>query len=168
MAVSGATRERTDERAETLGVEAERVRLAIGGMTCASCAARVERKLNKLEGVTASVNFATEEAAVSFDPAQVAVAGLIEAVEATGYSAGLPHAYDADDDDDPTRPLRLRLGVAIALSVPLLVLAMIPPARFAGWEWVSFVLSAPVILWAGFGFHRAALKNAWSAIRVSA
>jgi Cu+-exporting ATPase len=158
MAVSAATREKTDERIEALVADAERVRLEIGGMTCASCAARVERKLNKLDGVTASVNFATEEAAVSFDPARVAVADLIEAVEATGYTAALPHAHD--EDDDPTRPLRLRLAVAVVLSVPLVVLAMIPPAQFAGWEWVAFALSAPVILWAGLGFHRATLKNA--------
>jgi len=158
MAVSAATREKTDERTGKLVADAERVRLEIGGMTCASCAARVERKLNKLEGVTASVNFATEEAAVSFDPARVAVDELIEAVEATGYTAALPHAHD--EDDDPTRPLLLRLAVAAVLSVPLVVLAMVPPARFAGWEWLAFALSAPVILWAGLGFHRAALKNA--------
>ena len=156
MAVSEATREQADAKVDRPATE--RVRLEIGGMTCASCAARVERKLNKLDGVTASVNFATEEAAVSFDPALVAVSGLIEAVEATGYSAELPHAHHGDVD--PTRPLRLRLGVAVALSLPLLVWAMIPPTQFAGWEWVSLALSAPVILWAGFGFHRAALKNA--------
>jgi Cu+-exporting ATPase len=154
MAVAAATRETTD----ALVADAERVRLEIGGMTCASCAARVERKLNKLDGVTASVNFATEEAAVAFDPARVAVADLIEAVEATGYTAGLPHAHD--DDDDATRPLRLRLAVAVVLSVPLVVLGMVPPARFTGWEWLAFALSSPVILWAGLGFHRAALKNA--------
>ena len=158
MAVSATTREETDERARALVADAERVRLEIGGMTCASCAARIERKLNKLDGVTASVNFATEKAAVSFDPARVAVDQLIEAVEATGYSAALPHARD--EDDDPTRSLRLRLSVAVVLSVPLVVLAMVPPAQFAGWEWLAFALSAPVILWAGLAFHRAALKNA--------
>ena len=158
MAVSAATPEKRDERMGPLAADAERLRLEIGGMTCASCAARVERKLNKLDGVTASVNFATEEAAVSFDPARFAVGELIAAVEATGYTAALPHARDVDDD--PTRPLRLRLSVAVALSVPLVVLAMVPPAQFAGWEWLAFALSAPVILWAGLGFHRAALKNA--------
>jgi P-type Cu+ transporter len=158
MAVSAATREKTDERTGELVADAERVRLEIGGMTCASCAARVERKLNKLDGVTASVNFATEKAAVSFDPARVAVADLIEAVEATGYTAALPLARD--EDVDATRPLRIRLTVAVVLSVPLVVLAMVPPARFGGWEWLAFALSAPVILWAGLGFHRAALKNA--------
>jgi P-type Cu+ transporter len=127
-------------------------------MTCASCAARVERKLNKLDGVTASVNFATEKASVLFDPARVAVADLIETVEATGYTAALPHARD--EEDDATRPLRLRLAVAVVLSVPLVVLSMVTPVRFRGWEWLAFALSAPVILWAGLGFHRAALKNA--------
>jgi Cu+-exporting ATPase len=158
MAVSAATRNPTDERMDAVIADAERVRLEIGGMTCASCAARIERKLNKLDGVAASVNLATDEAAVSFDPARVAVADLIEAIEAVGYTAALPHAHD--EDDDPARPLRLRLVVAAVLSVPLVVLAMVPPVRFAGWEWLAFALSAPVILWAGLRFHRAALKNA--------
>jgi Cu+-exporting ATPase len=136
----------------------ERVRLEIGGMTCASCAARIERKLNKLDGVEATVNYATEEAAVAFDPRRFEVADLIETVEATGYTAALPAADAAGDD--PTRLLRNRLIVAIALSIPLVVFAMVPPARFGGWEWLAFALSAPVILWSGFGFHRAAVKNA--------
>ena len=158
MAVSAPSEVSPDGRPAALLEEAERVRLEIGGMTCASCAARVERKLNRLDGVTASVNYATEEAAVSFDPALVDLAGLIEAVEATGYTAALPHAHEGDDD--PTRPLRRRLTVAVVLSVPLVVLAMVPPTRFGGWEWAAFALSAPVILWAGLGFHRAALTNA--------
>ncbi len=136
----------------------ERVRLEIGGMTCASCAARIERKLNKLEGVEASVNFATEEAAVAFDPGSLTVADLIRTVEDTGYTAAPPRAKA--DGDDPTRALRTRLLVAIVLSIPLVVLAMVPPARFGGWEWVALVLSAPVVFWSGLGFHRAALKNA--------
>jgi len=140
----------------------ERVRLEIGGMTCASCAARIERKLNKLDGVAASVNFATEEAAVTFDHHRLTVADLIKTVEATGYTAALPEPDEADDD--PTRPLRTRLLVAIALGVPLVVLAMIPPARFGGWEWLALVLSAPVVFWSGLGFHRAALKNARHAV----
>ena len=158
MAVSAATRETTDERMDAVIADAERVRLEIGGMTCASCAVRVERRLNKLDGVTASVNLATDEAAVSFDPTRVAVADLIEAIEGVGYTAALPQARD--EDDDPTRPLRLRLAVAVVLSVPLVVLAMVPPAQFAGWAWLAFALSALVILWAGLGFHRAAVKNA--------
>ena len=136
----------------------ERVRLEIGGMTCASCAARIERKLNKLDGVEASVNFATEEAAVAFDAARLSVADLIKTVEQTGYTAELPRANA--DEDDPTRPLRRRLLVAIALGVPLMVLAMVPPTRFDGWEWLALVLSAPVVFWSGLGFHRAALKSA--------
>ena len=139
-----------------------RLRLEIGGMTCASCAARIERKLNKLDGVEASVNYATEAAAVVYDPARLTVADLIKTVEDTGYTAALPRA--GARDDDPTRPLRQRLAVAIALSVPLVVVAMIPPARFAGWEWFAFALSAPVVFWSGFAFHRAALKNARHAV----
>jgi Cu+-exporting ATPase len=135
-----------------------KVRLEIGGMTCAACAARIERKLNKLDGVAATVNFATEEAAVSFDRSCLAVADLIKTVEATGYSAALPQADPPGED--PTRPLRARLVVAIVLSIPLVVLVAVPPARFGAWEWLALALSAPVIFWSGFGFHRAALKNA--------
>ena len=141
---------------------AERVRLEIGGMTCASCAARIERKLNKLDGVEATVNFATEEAAIAFDPRQRAVADLIETVEATGYSAALPRPDTVGDD--AARLLQTRLLVAVALSVPLLVLVLAPPAHFGGWEWLAFALSAPVVFWSGFGFHRAALKNARHAV----
>ena len=141
---------------------AERVRLEIGGMTCASCATRIERKLNKLNGVQAAVNYATEEVAVDFDPARVAVGDLIKTVEATGYTAALPeaHAHHAD----PAARLRTRLVVAVGLSVPLMVLAMVPPARFSGWEWLALVLSAPVVFWSGLDFHRAALKNARYAV----
>jgi Cu+-exporting ATPase len=136
----------------------ERVRFELGGMTCASCAARIERKLNKLEGVAASVNFATEEAAVVFDPARLTVDDLIRTVAATGYTAALPQPEAADED--PTRPLRARLLVAIALSLPLVVLVAAPPARFGGWERLALALSALVIFWSGVGVHRAALKNA--------
>ena len=146
------------ESEQTAAPTEERVRLEIGGMTCASCAARIERKLNKLDGVEATVNYATEEAAVAFDPTRFELADLIKTVEATGYTAALP--ADGPADDDPTRPLRNRLIVATALSIPLVVFAMAPPARFAGWEWLAFALSAPVIFWSGLGFHRAALKNA--------
>ncbi|HEY3541614.1 MAG TPA: heavy metal translocating P-type ATPase [Gaiellaceae bacterium] len=156
-----AVREQRAPAAAADGSE-EHVRLELGGMTCASCAARIERKLNKLDGVHASVNFATEEAAVAFDPGRVAVADLIKTVEATGYTAALPQPEAFDDD--PTRTLRMRLVVAIALSVPLVVLAMIPPARFGGWEWLALVLSAPVVFWSGLAFHRAALKNAGHAV----
>jgi Cu+-exporting ATPase len=135
-----------------------RVELALEGMTCASCATRIERKLNKLEGVEASVNYATEHAAVRYDPGRVAVSDLIGAVEAAGYHAKL--AAEADEDLDRARALRTRLLTAVALTVPPTALAMIPPLQFSGWEWLAFALATPVVLWAGFGFHRAAALNA--------
>ena len=140
----------------------ERVRLEIGGMTCASCAARIERKLNKLDGVEATVNYATEEAAVSFDPDRLDVDALIAAVEATGYTAAPPRAAldAAEAGESEARTLRRRLALAALLSAPLVVLAMVPPARFDGWEWLALVLSAPVVLWSGWPFHRAAALNA--------
>jgi P-type Cu+ transporter len=149
----------TEERARELVEQAEQVRLQIGGMTCASCASRVERRLNKLEGVAASVNFVTEEAAVTFDAGRVGLDELIRAVEASGYSAALP-AADSGGNDSAARTLRLRLAVAIVLSVPLALLSMLPPLRFAGWEWVAFALATPVVLWSGYGFHQAALRSA--------
>jgi Cu+-exporting ATPase len=136
----------------------ERLRLEIAGMTCASCAARIEKKLNRLDGVEASVNYATEEAAVAFDPAHVAVDELIRTVEAAGYQAALPD--EATTGEDTVRPLRLRLLVAALLTAPLVALAMIPPLQFGGWEWLALVLATPVVLWSGFRFHRAAALNA--------
>ncbi len=133
------------------------VDLSIGGMTCASCAARIEKKLNKLDGVIATVNFASEHAAVAFDPAQISVAELIGAVEAAGYEASLP---EAATDDDPAGPYRHRLVLAVALTVPLMIFAWIPGGRPPGWEWVSLVLATPVVFWAGWPFHRAAAVNA--------
>jgi Cu+-exporting ATPase len=140
----------------------ERVRLEIEGMTCASCATRIERKLNRLEGVEATVNYATEEAAVAFDPARLDVARLIEAVEAVGYGAALPSsgAAQADSAERAARWPRRRLVVAAVLSAPLAILAMVPPLQFAGWEWVALALAAPVVLWSGWPFHRAAALNA--------
>jgi Cu+-exporting ATPase len=135
----------------------ERVRLDLEGMTCASCASRIERKLNKLDGVEATVNYATDEAAVTFDPSEVAVADLLAAVEAAGYHAAL-HGERAESDQ--VAPLRRRLVVAVALTVPLALLAMVAPLQFDGWEWVAFALSSPVVLWAGWPFHRAAFANA--------
>jgi len=136
-----------------------RVDLALEGMTCAACATRIERRLNKLEGVDASVNLATEQAAVRYNAARVAVDDLLGAVEAAGYHARLAEDVTAADDDR-SKPLRSRLLVSAALTIPLAALAMIPPLRFEGWEWLAFALATPVVLWAGYGFHRAALLNA--------
>ena len=136
----------------------DRVELALEGMTCASCATRIERKLNKLDGVTATVNFATEQAAVSFDAGRVSVHDLVAAVEAAGY--GAHPAHEALADGDPARAYLQRLVVAVVLAAPLTVLAMVPPARFSGWEWLALALSTPVVFWSGWPFHRAAAVNA--------
>ncbi|RSM38801.1 cadmium-translocating P-type ATPase [Amycolatopsis balhimycina DSM 5908] len=133
---------------------AARVELAIGGMTCASCAARVERKLNKVDGVTATVNYATEKAQVSY-PGGLSVDDLKAVVEAAGYSARLPEPEAPDD----TRELRKRLLVSAALTVPLVVVAMVPAWQFAAWPWVSLALAAPVVTWGAWPFHRAAAVN---------
>ncbi|MDF2754107.1 MAG: heavy metal translocating P-type ATPase [Gaiellaceae bacterium] len=144
----------------------ERVTLALEGMTCASCASRIERKLNKLEGVEATVNYATEQATVRFDPARVALEDLIGSVEAIGYGAALPRPVaGADRAEDAVRSLRRRLIVATMLSAPLTLLALVSPLQFAGWEWIAVALATPVVLWAGWPFHRAAALNArhWNA-----
>jgi Cu+-exporting ATPase len=138
--------------------ERDRVDLALEGMTCASCAARIEKRLNKLDGVDASVNFASEHATVAYDPDRVSIDQLIGAVEAVGYHASLPQ--EVLSGDDPARPWRRRLVVAVVLSVPLALLAMVPALQFAGWEWVSLGLATPVVFWCGWPFHRAAALNA--------
>ncbi len=143
--------------AEQPKTDAERATLALEGMTCASCAARIERSLNKLDGVEATVNYATETATITYDPALVAPDSLVGAVEKVGYHAS-PAAERADDHDHDGRPLQLL--VALLLSVPLMLLAMVPPLRFTGWEWVSLVLATPAVFWSGLQFHRAALLNA--------
>jgi Cu+-exporting ATPase len=138
------------------------VELAIGGMTCASCAARVEKKLNKLDGVAASVNYATEKASVTFPPA-LDTSDLISVVERTGYSAALvkPRAEGVGDgEDDRTAGTRRRLVVSLVLAVPVVAIGMIPGLRFPGSEWVSLALATPVALWGAWPFHRAALVNA--------
>jgi P-type Cu+ transporter len=142
----------------------DRIRLELEGMTCASCAARIEKKLNKLDGVEASVNYATEEASVAFDPAHVELEQLIRTIEAIGYGAALPRAAadvtHAGEPDDALRVIRRRLVGAAVLTVPLALLQLVPPLQFSGWEWVALALATPVVLWAGWPFHRAAALNA--------
>jgi Cu+-exporting ATPase len=139
----------------------ERVELPITGMTCASCANRIERRLNKLEGVTASVNYATEKARVEFDPGAVAPRQLVAAVESAGYQATLPSEEAAGEpaEVDETAPLRRRLVLAALLSVPALLLAMIPALQFDNFQWLSLNLVTPVVLWAAWPFHTAAWAN---------
>ncbi len=140
------------------------LQLDIGGMTCASCAARIEKKLNRMEGVTASVNYATEKAKVTFDN-NVTPADLIATIEATGYSAVLPKPAAAPTDagltptDDPTRSLRERLIGSAVLAVPVIALAMIPSLQFDAWQWLSLTLAAPVVTWGAWPFHKAAWTN---------
>ncbi|MGZ8706089.1 MAG: heavy metal translocating P-type ATPase [Gaiellaceae bacterium] len=139
--------------------QTKEVRLDLEGMTCASCAARIEKKLNKLDGVEATVNFATEQATVHCDPA-VPVDALLGAVDSAGYTAHPSTAAHGHDHDEPARVLWRRLVVAIVLTVPIVLLAMVPPLRFSGWEWIALILSTPVVFWCGIGFHRVALKSA--------
>jgi Cu+-exporting ATPase len=141
----------------------ERVELNITGMTCASCANRIERKLNKLDGVTATVNYATEKARVEYDPGAVAPEQLVEAVQAAGYRAALPATEPAAGpeatEQDETAPLRRRLILAALLSVPALLLAMVPALQFDNFQWLSLNLVTPVVLWAAWPFHKAAWAN---------
>ncbi|MGW5617126.1 heavy metal translocating P-type ATPase [Streptomyces sp. NPDC003877] len=149
------------------------VELAIGGMTCASCAARIEKKLNRMEGVSATVNYATEKAKVTFRP-DLDVADLIATVEATGYTARQPEpdptpgaAGDGQGggpaqggEGDELRPLRQRLITAVVLAVPVIAMAMVPAWQFEYWQWLSLTLAAPVVTYAAWPFHRAAFTNA--------
>src|SRR5262249_12975658 len=120
------------------------------------------RRLNKLDGVTASVNYATETASVAYDPA-VAVGQLVAAVEAAGYAAVLPSsepdAEAASAEDDPAAGLRRRLALSALLAVPVLALSMIPALQFDNWQWLSLELATPVVLWGAWPFHRAAWQN---------
>ncbi|MEV4032243.1 heavy metal translocating P-type ATPase [Streptomyces umbrinus] len=148
----------------TTGAEVE---LAIGGMTCASCAARIEKKLNRMDGVTATVNYATEKAKVAYD-GDVSVQDLIATVEKTGYSAHEPEPVrtqpEGDNEsasaDDELRPLRERLITAVVLAVPVVAMAMIPALQFEYWQWLSLTLAAPVVTYAAWPFHKAAFTNA--------
>ncbi|MBB6417972.1 cation-translocating P-type ATPase [Streptomyces sp. AK010] len=144
------------------GTDAE-VELAIGGMTCASCAARVEKKLNRMDGVTATVNYATEKARVSYS-GDVSVGDLIATVEATGYTAQKPAPpagrTGPSEEPDELRPLRERLITAVVLSVPVVAMAMVPALQFEYWQWLSLTLAAPVVTYAAWPFHKAAFTNA--------
>ncbi|WP_431973730.1 heavy metal translocating P-type ATPase [Micromonospora haikouensis] len=151
-----------------LPVAPNRIELAIGGMTCASCAARIEKKLNRMDGVTATVNYATEKATVSYADS-VTPDDLIATVTKTGYTAALPpppspspspeSATAAAEPVDELRGLRTRLWVSVALAVPVVVLAMVPAWQFDYWQWLSLTLAAPVVVYGGLPFHRAALIN---------
>ncbi len=158
--------------------------LDIDGMTCASCVARVEKRLTRLDGVQASVNLATESARVDY-PAELDPSALVAAVREAGYEASLRrggtpcapdtahgrhdgargddhasgHVHDVEDHAGATT-LRTRLLVSVVLAVPVVVLGMVPAWQFPGWQWVSFVLATPVVLWGGWPFHRATFANA--------
>ncbi|GAA0614853.1 heavy metal translocating P-type ATPase [Sporichthya brevicatena] len=142
------------------------VELAIGGMTCASCAARIEKKLNKLEGVTATVNYATEKAKVSWT-GEIAPEDLVAVVEKAGYTAKLPEPPAAEggevvlepDADVELRSRRQRLLVSTALTIPVVAMAMIPALQFTNWQWLSLTLAAPVVVWGAWPFHKAAWTN---------
>jgi P-type Cu+ transporter len=148
--------------------EEMRLDLPVRGMTCASCANRVERNLNQLEGVDATVNFATEKASVVYDPDLVETGQLLEAVAAAGYEASLPADQSRDSSEanpgpaqaDPAlQDARRRLIVAAVLSAPILVVSMVPALQFDYWQWLSLQLATPVVIWAGWPFHRAAWQN---------
>ncbi|MEU9912926.1 heavy metal translocating P-type ATPase [Streptomyces sp. NPDC051001] len=140
---------------------ASEVELLIGGMTCASCAARVEKKLNRMDGVTATVNYATEKAKVTFAEG-VGVADLIATVVKTGYTAQepAPPREEAADEDPELTSLRQRLVVAAVLAVPVVLLSMVPALQFDNWQWLALTLASPVVVWGGLPFHQAAWTNA--------
>jgi Cu+-exporting ATPase len=164
-----------DLAAEKARLRTANVVLGVAGMTCTSCAARIEKKLNRLDGVSACVNYATEQAVVNYDPRLVDAETLLATVRATGYTAHLPEPPARNDQvepgsdspepgDDPgdgqrTRDLRDRLVISAALTLPVLVLAMIPAAQFDNWQWLSLTLAAPVVVWGGWPFHAAAWTN---------
>jgi Cu+-exporting ATPase len=143
------------------------IELSIGGMTCASCAMRIEKKLNRLDGVTATVNYATEKAKVEF-PAAITPADLVATVEATGYTATLPEPIAADGEIDTDLPvthdeaaaLRQRLIICAILTLPVLLMSMIPALQFTNWQWLALTLASPVVVWGALPFHKAAWANA--------
>lgn len=140
------------------------VELDIGGMTCAACANRVEKRLNKMDGVTATVNFATEKARVSVEDGAAAVDDLVAQIEKAGYTA-VPPAPEPEDTqaataaDDPVRALRTRAVVSLLLAAPVIVAAMVPALQFTYWQWASLTLTAPVVVWGALPFHVSAWKN---------
>jgi P-type Cu+ transporter len=152
---------------------ASSVELVIGGMTCASCAARIEKKLNKLDGVSATVNYATEKAKVMY-AGSVTPQDLVAVVEATGYTAALPvpkvsrattdplgaESPERDEKDDEVLALRQRLLISAALSLPVLLMSMVPVLQFDNWQWLALTLASPVVVWGAYPFHRAAFTNA--------
>jgi len=147
------------------------VELAVTGMTCSSCSARIQKKLNRLDGVQANVNYATGTASVRYDPAKVGPDELVSTIEATGYGARLPQPPPAADggrqDEDPDEAehaaevdaLRRRLSVSAVLTLPVLLLAMVRPLQFDNWQWLSLTLASPVVVWGGLPFHGAAWAN---------
>ena len=156
-----------DVKADTSTQQRRDVQLTIGGMTCASCAARIEKKLNKMPGVTASVNYATEKAQVSYPP-DVAPQDLVATVEATGYTAALPTPPTVEAPDKGTGPpeqeteahaWRQRLLISGLLTLPVLLMSMIPVLQFDNWQWLSLTLASPVVVWGAWPFHRAAWTN---------
>ncbi|MGW4907860.1 heavy metal translocating P-type ATPase [Streptomyces sp. NPDC004270] len=163
--MTSTTTAETQIAGPAVGPTAE-VELLIGGMTCASCAARVEKKLNRMDGVTATVNYATEKAKVTY-PGGVQVADLIATVVKTGYTAEEPAPPEprtepaAEPERDPElAALRHRLLVSVLLAAPVVLLAMVPAWQFDNWQWLSLTLAAPVVVWGGLPFHRAAWTNA--------
>ena len=152
----------TSTTASSTPLPLEHLDLELTGMTCAACANRIEKKLNRLDGVTATVNYATEKANVSFAAGAVSAEALIATVESIGYGAALP-APAGDDRPDAAaarlQELRRRLVVAIALGLPVLLLSMVPALQFRGWQWVALVLATPVAAWSAWPFHVTAWKN---------
>src|SRR3954469_5093562 len=146
--MAGATR--------PLEAAVRKIERSIGGMTCAACANRIEKKLNRVDGVTATVNYATEKARAPVPPS-VTAADLIAVVEKPGYTAAEPSA--AEPAAQPYDPLRTRLLVSAVLTVPVILLAMVPAWQFTFWQWLSLTLAAPVVVYGGWPFHRAMAVN---------
>ena len=161
--------ESTAEMGDARGlVNLGQVELDLQGMTCASCAARIEKKLNKLPGASATVNFATEKASVTFDPAQVSTEDMLAAVTAIGYGAELVKPESDEEEStgsahahDHASELLRRLVFSAVLALPVLLLSMIPQLEFRNWQWLAFALASPVVFWGGLPFHKAA----WTSLK---